>query len=132
MDTLTLIIIGFVILCIVIGYIAWLVSGKRKLSTSSQAQVRQAWKRVESTKDAHLQILEADKVLDLALKLLGFEGSLGDKLKAAGPRFSDVNSVWYAHKLRNRIAHEVHVQLTQAETEKAMRIFKRALRELGA
>ena len=69
--------------------------------------------------------------MDYALKKHGFEGSLGEKLKKAGPRFNDLNAVWSAHKLRNRIAHELS-EINKEEAKRALKQFKRALNDLGA
>ena len=76
-------------------------------------------------------ILDADKLLDYALGKKGFEGHLGEKLKRAGGRFSDQNAVWSAHKLRNRIAHELD-EIPMGEAKSALKNFKRALNDLGA
>ncbi len=129
MQYVILAIILLVIIGIIIG--ALLVGRKRFLSGSALQQIKHAWKKVEAIENPNLQIMEADKVLDHALKLLGYKGSLGEKLKQAGPRFNDLNAVWYAHKLRNTLAHEMNAQIFRTETEKAMRIFRRALGDLG-
>ncbi|MFA7243997.1 MAG: hypothetical protein WC080_01775 [Patescibacteria group bacterium] len=54
-------------------------------------------------------VLEADKLVDFILKLKGCEGeTFADRLRAA-EKFMDRNtyeSVWYAHKIRNQIAHD--------------------------
>ena len=52
-------------------------------------------------------VIEADKLLDRALMELGVPGkTMGERLKASSTRFTQLNSVWYAHKQRNQIAHE--------------------------
>jgi hypothetical protein len=77
-------------------------------------------------------ILDADKLLDYAMSKKGFEGSLGEKLKKGGKRsFSDVNGVWRAHKLRNKVAHELG-DIDRGEAKIALRNFKKALNDLGA
>lgn len=77
-------------------------------------------------------IIDADKILDYALSRQGFEGTLGEKLKKAGARFSDINGVWVAHKLRNRLAHELTGNLADHEGRQALASFKTALKDLGA
>ena len=77
-------------------------------------------------------VLEADKLLDLALHKLGFQGSFGEKLKRVGKvYFSHEQQVWDAHKLRNQIAHEVGFQVSRERAQGAISIFKQALRDLG-
>lgn len=52
-------------------------------------------------------IIEADIMLDDLLTQLGYNGSIGEKLKAADPNsFRTLQNAWEAHKVRNQIAHE--------------------------
>jgi len=77
-------------------------------------------------------ILDADKLLDYALNKKGKKGSLGEKLKNEGEYiFSDINGVWNAHKLRNKIAHEIS-SVSEKEVSRALNSYKRALNDLGA
>ncbi len=80
-----------------------------------------------------LAIIEADKLLDLALEKSGFDGeTIGDKLKMAdNSGLSALSDAWTAHKLRNRIAHEENFSLTQHEAREAIRLYQRVLSELG-
>ena len=78
-------------------------------------------------------MIEADKLLDKALVEMGIPGkTMGDRLKKAGGRFENVNSVWRAHKLRNVIAHESDANVTYKQVYNALQIYKQALKDLGA
>lgn len=78
-------------------------------------------------------IFEADKLLDHALKASGHPGAtMGDRLKGARGAFSNLDDVWQAHKLRNRLAHESGMQLNGIVAGRALRQFKAALKDLGA
>lgn len=88
------------------------------------------WAGIRKMDNRHA-VMEADKLLYELLEKRGYKGSLGDKLKKAGPAFSNINDVWRAHKLRNRLAHELGVELREAEFAKALNDFKRAYRDLG-
>ena len=78
-------------------------------------------------------IIKADKLLDLALHEAGIPGkTMGDRLKRSGSRFSDINAVWRAHKLRNAIAHEDGLEITYRQASNALAIYKQALKDLGA
>lgn len=80
-----------------------------------------------------LAVLNADKLLDQAMRERGIAGdSLGERLKNGKSNFGDINAVWNAHKLRNRIAHEHDVKLTKHDVTKALAAFKAGLRDLGA
>lgn len=78
-------------------------------------------------------IIEADKLLDKALMEAGAPGkTMGDRLKRSGGRFSDINAVWRAHKLRNAIAHESDLEVGYKQANNALAIYKQALKDLGA
>lgn len=82
---------------------------------------------------SHLVILNADKLLDQALKQRGFKGeTMGERMKAARDTWSNANNVWNAHKLRNRIAHETEVKVGYDTARRALAAYKRALKDVGA
>jgi hypothetical protein len=89
------------------------------------------WAHAEAQADPTLKVVEADKVLDEALRMLGYEGSLGEKLKTAGPRFSNLDAVWHAHKLRNSLVHELGRKADPKEATQALKEIGTALRDLG-
>lgn len=81
----------------------------------------------------HLALLNADKLLDHALKERGFKGNtMGERMKSAQKNWSNANQTWTAHKLRNQIAHEAEVRVSLDMTRKALGAFKQALRDVGA
>ena len=78
-------------------------------------------------------VVEADKLLDKALCEMGVQGkTMGDRLKRTGDKFSQLNSVWYAHKLRNQIAHEHGFSLQYTQARHALDTYRQALKDLGA
>jgi len=78
-------------------------------------------------------VSEADKLLDYALKQSGVRGeTMGERLKQGGGRFSDINAIWSAHKLRNTLAHEVEFDLVPSVAKEAIASFRRGLQDLGA
>ena len=78
-------------------------------------------------------VIEADKLLDRALMELGVPGkTMGERLKASSTRFAQLNSVWYAHKQRNQIAHEQDFNLEYNQAKHALASFRQALKDLGA
>lgn len=79
-----------------------------------------------------MAILNADKLLDLALKETGSKGqTMGERMKSRNGAWSNANAVWAAHKLRNRIAHDEQVSISDDMTRRALASFKVALRDLG-
>lgn len=80
-----------------------------------------------------MAIIQADSLLDEALKKKRFRGkTMGERLVAAQKSLSDNDAVWYAHKLRNKLVHEVDINLTQKDVQKALVGLRQALKDLGA
>lgn len=78
-------------------------------------------------------IINADKLLDKALNELGVPGkTMGERLKKSANQFSQLNSVWYAHKMRNRIAHEHGFSVQYTQAKHALASYRQALKDLGA
>lgn len=87
----------------------------------------------EEPSSRHLVILNADKLLDQALRERGVSGStMGERLKAASKMLSNNNATWSAHKLRNRVAHESDVDISHDDARRALSSFKQALKDVGA
>ena len=124
-------IVGLIAVAAVVVFFMRRAMRGRKLSGQSARRVQQAWAHVESLQDPIRKVMEADKVLDLALGALGYTGSVADKLKKAGPRINNLQAVWDAHKLRNHLAHETQATVTPAQAEQAVRMLKVAVDSLG-
>jgi hypothetical protein len=78
-------------------------------------------------------VMSADKLLDTALKERGVRGNnLGERLKNSKHLFSNIDHVWRAHKLRNKIAHENGIVVSKKQAADALKILKTALTDLGA
>ncbi|GHU08487.1 hypothetical protein FACS189431_4830 [Alphaproteobacteria bacterium] len=112
---------------------------RRRNSGLNVERYRTDWLKIENSLDNgnmvtyQMGILSADKLLDRALKEVGVPGeTMGDRLKASKSRFSDINQVWTVHKLRNRIAHDTDVNVNIINAKKAMYVYRKALKELGA
>lgn len=100
--------------------------------------VKNKWQEIASTAEqngqsARFAVVEADKLLDYALKKRGYRGeTMGDRMRSAGSDFSYRNDVWEAHKLRNKLVHEAQYEVDQRIVKRAVDQFKQALRDLGA
>jgi hypothetical protein len=111
----------------------------KKGSALDVEKYRSKWLAIEQSlvKDNeptyHMAILNADKLLDQALKDTGTKGqTMGDRMKFARDRWSNRNAIWSAHKLRNRIAHESDVRVGYQDARVALSGFKQALKDIGA
>ncbi len=80
-----------------------------------------------------IAIINADKLLDKALVEMGVPGkTMGERLKRIPNKFTDINGVWRAHKLRNALAHEPDFEVSWRQASNAVVIYKQALKDLGA
>ncbi len=106
---------------------------KNSLSLKDKNYIKMHWYRVLDHFETNPSkaIIDADKILDFMLIKRGYVGSLGEKLKKSGALFSDLNGIWMAHKLRNRVAHELG-DLDKSEATRALNSFKKAFQDLGA
>jgi len=80
-----------------------------------------------------MAVFNYDKLLDQALKARGTKGNtMAERLKSSAILYGDRNSVWSAHKLRNRIAHDSDVHVTYEQARRALNCFRNALKDIGA
>ena len=110
--------------------------GEKQLNV---AKYRSAWLTIEQSlrrdnvASYQLAILNADKLLDRALRERGITGqTMGERMKAFNARWSNANAVWSAHKLRNQIAHESDFTVNYDDSRRALAGFKRCLKDIGA
>lgn len=131
--------ISFLGLIIIAGISIFILVGLVGNSTPDldKTPFREAWKSI-ATKARHEQtwdmaIINADKLLDMALKKKGYKGStMGERLISAKRILTNRNGVWEAHKLRNRLVHEDNVRLNENRVYEALKGFESALKDLGA
>lgn len=78
-------------------------------------------------------VIQADNLLDEALKKRKFKGkTMGERMVAAQRTFTSNDTVWFGHKLRNQLVHEVDVKLGEKDVKNALIGIRQALRDLGA
>jgi hypothetical protein len=109
----------------------------RRQPRLNQQYFQQQWAtllaRVKTPEGMILAVVDADKLLDEALKKRHFRGkTMGERLVSAQKAISDNDAVWYAHKLRNRLVHEPNVRLKKREAQTALAGFRHGLHDLGA
>jgi hypothetical protein len=130
MEWLWLLIIGLALVYLV--FIIWLKKFKKAgLAESDRKFLLKKWQEIKKDPDLRHQIINADKILDKLLEKRGYEGNVGDKLKQSKAHFSDLDGVWNAHKLRNKLAHELDFHLSNGAAQAALRSFEKAFKDLG-
>ena len=80
-----------------------------------------------------LAVIDADKLLDEALKRRKFKGkTMGERLVSAQRVLTSNDTVWFGHKLRNKLVHEEYKLTKKGEVKSALLGYLQALRDLGA
>ncbi len=103
----------------------------------TREQIAARWIEIRKTSQmglmgAKLAIVEADTLLDSGLKSMMMPGeTLGERLKVACYKYPKLQNVWWAHKLRNSIAHESTFQISTREASRAIDEFEKALKILN-
>ena len=105
----------------------------RKLNS---AYYEKKWKELQGLlKDKAtwpLAIIDADKLLDRALKDRRYKGkTMGERLVAAQRDIKYNDDVWFGHKLRNKLVHENDIKLKERDVKDALLGIKAALKDLG-
>jgi hypothetical protein len=123
---------GVIVLCLAVTVI--LRRRPRKLNmTHSTERWHSLQKNCADKKNWPQAILEADRLLDDTLKRRRFHGkTAGERLVAAQHKLSDNESVWFGHKLRNRIHDNDLKKISKTDTLEALNGFRQALKDLGA
>ena len=127
-----------ILIVAVLVFLAILLTGKRGYTFNKQTY-QTKFLAIENKLNQHnaatfmTTVIEADKLLDKALIEVGVPGkTMGERLKKCGERFSNLNAVWRAHKLRNALAHESDLEISYKQAYNALQIYKQALKDLGA
>lgn len=85
----------------------------------------------KETKTMPMSVINADKLLDEALRSIGYSGNnLAERLMSAKLQLKDRNAVWSAHKLRNKIVHESLFEPDEKDIKSALKGYFGALKDL--
>lgn len=127
-----------VLLIAIVGVIYLTVSRKSAPELNRQ-RYQKRWLEIEnslvrdSSATFQVAIMNADKLVDMALKERRFRGeTMGERMKSAQNTWRNANHVWGAHKVRNQLAHESDFHVDYQTTLRVLSAFKQALKDLGA
>lgn len=83
-------------------------------------------------RDLRLAVIEADSMVDEIFKEHGHPGKdMGERLKSIHPsEIDNINDLWEAHKIRNRLAHEADFHLPVEEAKRIIEIYHKTIEEL--
>lgn len=105
----------------------------------SREAAKKTWSRVQEhfykgdENDLKIAVIEADKLLDEALREAGVRGTNpGERLKNIKKgQVPNLDAVWQAHRLRNQIAHEPNFRLKRDLAERTITVYEETLKSLG-
>lgn len=125
------IVVGIVVLVLIAKF------GPHKPNKLNKSYFHGQWaqllERVKTPEGMILAVIDADKLLDEALKKRHYKGkTMGERLVSAQRSLTSNDNVWFAHKLRNRLVHEPNAKLGKRDAQNALEGFKQALKDLGA
>ncbi len=108
------------------------------MKTIPKGQILKQWQMItqkahsSNANDRKISIIEADKLLDDILKQIGYKGeTMADRLKKLVPfKYAYLENVWFAHKIRNRIAHEPAYEIDEFTTQKCSEGYEKFFQEL--
>ena len=114
---------------------SWLAN--RRPKPLDQAHFRRRWqelqKHLPDKSTWPLAVIDADKLLDEALKRRRYKGkTMGERLVSAQRQLTSNDTVWYGHKLRNKLVHEEYDLTKKSEVKAALLGYLQALKDLGA
>lgn len=95
------------------------------------------WAKIEETfglgdSGMRIAVIDADKLVDQALKQTNVPGdTMGERMKRAN-YLKNINNLWTAHKLRNKLVHEPDMKPKKSEMRGAISAYKKTLKEIGA
>jgi hypothetical protein len=110
---------------------------KLRKKTLNKAYFQKRWltlqKLCSDKKLWYKAVIDADELLDEALKQRHFHGkTTGERLVSAQRTLSSNDSVWFGHKLKNRITDDGYKRLGKRDTLEALAGFRQALKDVGA
>ncbi|MBP7775410.1 MAG: hypothetical protein KA069_02305 [Candidatus Saccharimonas sp.] len=127
------------VLIVAIILVVYLTMSRRGVPSLNSQKYQTKWLEIENSLSREnpqsypMAILNADKLLDLALKERHIKGeTMGERMKSAQNIWTNANHVWGAHKIRNQLAHETDVHVTPDIALRSLSAYKQALKDLGA
>ena len=103
-----------------------------------KAAAKEKWENIlnrikdNDERDLNMAIIKADSLFDEILMEHGCEGKdMGDRLKTLNhAELKNLNDVWEAHKIRNRLSHDPDFHVKPEEARRVIDIYHAAINEI--
>lgn len=136
-NSVLFLLVGVLLLAIV--FIVFISLKGKVTPTLNRQKYQSSWLEIENSVSrdnlsaCQLAIMNADKLLDMALRESRFKGdNMGERMKSAKNAWKSADNVWTAHKVRNKLAHEHDAKVSYELTLQTLGAFKQGLKDLGA
>ncbi len=129
--------LAIIIVVLVVLFLGSAITLRRRPKQLDVQKFKERWRDIEKLCGRNdtwpLAIINADTLLDEALKRRRYKGkTMGERLVAAQRSLNNNETVWFGHKLRNKIVHEEMSRLYRRDVNTALHGFRDALKDLGA
>ena len=126
------ILIFFLLLVFFFWTIFWFIAliKKEKFPENRKKYFLKKLDEIKKYDEFEKKILNYDKILDQVLKEKKYSWTLWEKMKKFWQNFLNQNEIWFAHKMRNQIAHEVNPKISEKDFLKAEKIFLREIKNM--
>ncbi len=109
------------------------------VSQGSLINIGDDWKKImdraesDSPQVLTIAIIDADKLLDDALRMLGFAGEhVAERLEKLGKlkELKTLDTLWQAHRIRNNLVHATGFRISSNQARDVLRAYEDFFREL--
>jgi len=121
-----------IIAIVIVGFVVLRYARQRKpsLTTAQKDQFLSDFSKIIKLQNATERLLKADSICSKALVVAGVKGAMGQQLRSIDTWYPRINNLWKAHKLRNRVAHEHDVNVSDKQVQRALKEFEFLLQSL--
>jgi hypothetical protein len=128
------VIIGFIIFGIIIFLLVIFFDSLKKSSKPEWMEIskKKLNEILKSKSEIKYQIIELDKLLEYILKeSFNLEKPFGEILKEKRSTFEkiELNNIWTAHKLRNKLVHDISFNGSKSEYSEAKNILIKTIKK---
>ena len=105
----------------------------------SQSRIEKQWNKIKARlqepaeAEWKVAVIEADMLVDDVLRRMEYPGdTMGDRLKSiTKDQIRSLDSIWTAHKIRNRIVHDPDIRMQHRDARDAIAGFESFLKDVG-
>lgn len=126
------------ILAVILIFVAYLIlsskgGGNEEWKINARKELNRIIRDQKESNNLEQTLIKSDKLLDFCLKNSKVRGNtLGERLKFSKKHFSNsqYNNIWTAHKLRNKLVHEIGFSVSKSELNKCIEYLKSGIKTL--